>query len=159
MSDSKYLYHFIDSIRTVFDTMLQLEVSFGTPGDCQLGTQFDVSAVIGMSGDFAGTVALRMGEESARAVIAKFAGVSAPIDDPDFLDAIGELVNMIAGSAKARFAGKELSISTPSVIVGRGHRIACPVNATCVTLPCAVSCGRFSVDVAILERGSASKAA
>lgn len=149
MSDLSYVPHFKASIRAVFDSMIQMELVIGESSSGGPSRTYDVSGIIGFSGDVAGTVAIRLGEGVALAIVRKFAGIDCEMESPDFLDAVGEIVNMIAGAAKAKFEGRNVSISTPSVVVGSGHRVACPAKTTCVSIPCRLSCGEFSVDVAI----------
>ena len=156
--DARYIAHYVESVRAVFSSMVQMPVRFGDPKVRTAAQSYDISGIIGMSGDVVGSVSLRMNEAVARAVVGKFAGLSCGIDEPDFLDAMGELVNMVSGAAKAKFEGKNVSISTPSVVVGAGHRIACPVRTTCVSLPCVLECGEFSLDIAIREEGLAQAA-
>ncbi|HYD00536.1 MAG TPA: chemotaxis protein CheX, partial [Phycisphaerales bacterium] len=94
-----------------------------------------------------------------KVVIGKFAGSDYPMESADFADALGEIVNMISGAAKAKFDGKSVSISTPSVVVGTGHTIARPSRTVCISLPCKVYCGEFSIDIAIREEVQNAKAA
>lgn len=159
MSDANYVGHFKSSIRMVFDTMIQMDLVIGDPGACSLAHAYDISGIVGFSGDITGTVAVRLSEGVAKAMVGAFAGIACELDSPDFLDAVGEIVNMIAGAAKSKFEGREVSISTPSVVVGSGHRVASPARTTCMTIPCRLSCGEFSVDVAIRDLKAISHAA
>lgn len=159
MLNTQYIVPFAESVRTVFATMMQLDVKVAETQSHLVSANYDISAIIGMSGDVVGSVALRMSEQVAKAVVGKFAGLQCEIEHPDFVDAMGELVNMVAGAAKAKFEGKDVSISTPAVVVGSGHRMACPANALCVTLPCELEIGTFAIDLAIREQGNQVKKA
>jgi chemotaxis protein CheX len=159
MTDSTYVQPFTQSVRVVFETMVRMPIAFGDPSSCRLASRYDISGVIGLSGDVVGTVAMRMPDRVASEVVERFAGVRCEFDSPDFLDAIGELVNLVVGSAKARFEGKNVSISTPSVVLGSGHRLACRANTPCLTLPCLLECGEFSIDIAIRDHAVETKAA
>ncbi len=159
MSDSIYVQPFTQSVRVVFETMVRMPIAFGDPSLCRLESRYDISGVIGLSGDVVGTVALRMTDHVASAVVEKFAGVRCELDSPDFLDAVGELVNLIVGSAKAKFEGKNVNISTPSVVLGSGHRLACRASTPCLTLPCLLECGEFSIDIAIRDHAVETEAA
>jgi chemotaxis protein CheX len=159
MSDISYVQAFTQSVRVVFETMVRMPVAFGDPSSCRLASRYDISGVIGLSGDVVGMVAMRMSERVATAVVERFAGVRHELDSPDFLDAIGELANLVVGSAKAKFEGKSVSISTPSVVLGSGHRIARRANTPCLTLPCLLECGEFSIDIAIRDHGFEAQAA
>ena len=71
-------------------------------------------------------------------------------------DAVGELVNMISGAAKAKFEGKNVSISCPSVVIGKGHKVAQPSDAVCITIPFDCPAGQFSVEIAIKSAKAAA---
>lgn len=157
--DVKYINPFIEAVRSVFGTMLNLDVTLGKPQINPEIPQHDISGIIGMTGDVVGSIVLSFPAPVAKIVIGKFAGAEVPIGSPDFADALGELVNMISGAAKAKFDGKSVSISTPSVIVGAGHTVARPTKAACLSLPCSVYCGEFSIDIAIREESKQAKAA
>ncbi len=157
--DASFIKPFIESTKAVFSTMLASEVTFGRPHMVESPPRFDVSGIIGMSGDVVGSVVLSFPTPVAKVVVGKFAGSELPVESDDFADAVGELVNMISGAAKAKFDGKKVSISTPSVVVGPGHTVARPTNTVCISLPCKVYCGEFSIDVAIRTEAAAAKVA
>jgi chemotaxis protein CheX len=157
--DVKYINPFIESVRSVFSTMLHLDVALGKPFIAQVLPRYDISGIIGMSGDVVGSIVLSFPAPVATVVIAKFAGSNLEVGTPDFADALGEIVNMISGAAKAKFEGKRVSISTPSVVVGQGHTIARPSGTICISLPCKVDCGEFCIDIAIREEAKIARAA
>jgi chemotaxis protein CheX len=156
--DASYVKPFIESTKAVFSTMLSADISFGHPYAVASPPRFDVSGIIGMTGDVVGAVVLSLPTDVARKMVAKF--TSSPVDESseDFADAIGEIVNMISGGAKAQFKGKSVSISCPSVVVGPGHTVKRPSNTPCISIPCKSVFGDFSIDVSIRPE-TASKAA
>jgi chemotaxis protein CheX len=148
--DSSYILPFVKSIQNVFDTMLHLPVQVGSPTMKKTGDlSFDVSGIIGMSGDLEGAVILSFPTGTAERVIKLLTGMELSHDHADFADAIGELVNMVTGGAKAQFHGKSVSISCPSVIIGTNHVISGRKDAACISLPCNSDCGEFSIEVLI----------
>ncbi|MCH8344353.1 MAG: chemotaxis protein CheX [Planctomycetes bacterium] len=154
--DTSYVTAFIEATQIVFDTMLRMPITFGRPEVAEsLPTKFDISGIIGLSGDVVGAVVLSFPKETAEGVVTAFAGAPLSIDSDDFADAIGELANMISGNAKAKFPGRSVSISCPSVVIGKNHRIHQPSDSTCVSIPCHSSCGEFAVEVCIREVESA----
>ena len=157
--DAKYVNPFIDGVRLVFDTMIHMEVSLGKPQITEILPRHDISGIIGMTGDVVGSIVLSFPEPVAKVVITKFACQDLAVGTSDFADALGEIVNMISGVAKAKFTNKCVSISTPSVVIGPGHTIARPARTTCVCLPCHVACGEFSIDIAIREESQKLRAA
>ena len=75
-------------------------------------------------------------------------GTEMSSDHEDFADAVGELVNMVSGGAKAQFEGKEVSISCPSVVIGAKHAVYSPKDMVKIVIPFTTDCGEFAVEVA-----------
>lgn len=143
---------FINSIQNVFTTMLQLPVEIGEPALKRERTaSHDVSGIIGVSGEMVGTIVLSMPLGVAESVVSLFTGMELASDSPDFADAIGELVNMISGNAKAEFQRKGVSISCPSVVLGSNHVVSTQSGTPCVKIPCATDCGEVVLEVALRE--------
>ncbi len=151
--DTSYVTAFIDATQIVFETMLSMPVTFGPPEVAEsIPTKYDISGIIGLSGDVVGAVVLSFPKETAGSVVSAFAGEPLSVNSGDFADAIGELANMISGNAKAKFPGESLvNISCPTVVIGKNHRIHQPSDSTCVSIPCQSSCGEFAVEVCIME--------
>ncbi len=126
--DARHINAFLESTQAVFDSMVKMPPTFEKP---QLGTgkeHFDVSGVIGLSGDVVGSVIVGFSKMSAVQIASAFAGCQLDIATPDFADPIGELTNMIAGGAKAKFEGQAVSIDCPSVVIAASHQISSPSN-------------------------------
>jgi chemotaxis protein CheX len=138
--------------------MMQLPVTIGSPSIKNTpSTTYDVSGIIGMSGDVAGSVVLSFPQSTAERVVKLFTGGDYAAGTPDFADAIGELTNMISGNAKGLFQGKKkVSISCPSVIIGTGHTVARPREVPCICIPCSTDCGDLVIEIAIQERAAAA---
>ncbi|MCG3136714.1 MAG: hypothetical protein HJJLKODD_00549 [Phycisphaerae bacterium] len=151
--DVKFINPFVMAIRQVFKTMANTEIQVQKPKVASPNEGCDVSGVIGFSGDATGACILCFPKEVACKLASSFAGVELNIGDADFADAIGELANMVAGSAKAQFIGLEVSISLPSVVIGTHHNVAVttqPSNAPRLQIPCSCSLGDFHVEVAMV---------
>lgn len=111
---------------------------------------YDVSSIIGFSGDVVGTVVVSFQLEAAKKLVAAFAQMELAVDTPDFADALGELANMIAGNAK-KDLNCTANISTPSVIVGTGHHVARLTDVPTLIVPCRTPVGDFAVEVSIKQ--------
>jgi chemotaxis protein CheX len=148
--DATLIAPFISSVQHVFSTMFQLPVEVGTPSMKKGNAcSHDVSGIIGMSGEFQGNVVLSMPSDTAIAVITLFTGEKYSTDSDDFADAVGEIINMICGNAKATFQRKNVSITCPSVVVGPNHRVTGQSDIPCVLIPCTTDCGELILEVAI----------
>jgi chemotaxis protein CheX len=157
--DPNYIKPFVASIQNVFGTMLQLPVTVGEPRiKTGMAPEHDVSGIIGMSGDVTGNVVLSFKMDAAIAIVSLFCGTKLEAGSADFADAVGELVNMVSGNAKALFKDRKVSISCPSVIIGSGHHVSRPSDVPCVVIPCSTDCGEVTIEIAIKERGASAPA-
>ena len=149
--DVKYINPFLASIRNVFDTMLQIPFTIGKPSLKEDPVpRYEVSGIIGLSGNVSGCVVLNLSEELALQLASALTGEKVTELDEDCTDAIGEIANMIAGGAKKDFPGENNSISVPSIIIGR-HKVSYPRGLPVISIPCDTSAGRLAVEVALQE--------
>lgn len=150
--DVKYINPFVNAIRNVFETMVATNVKIGKPA-LQSNSDHtpDVSSVIGFSGDAVGSVVLSFPMDVACKLASKFAGVDLDENHTDFADAVGELANMVAGNAKANVQNMNMSISLPSVIVGRDHIVSQSQHTPHISFPCSTAEGDFVVNVSMKE--------
>jgi len=118
---------------------------------------YDVSGIIGLSGDFIGSIVVSFQMEAAARIVSLFAGTTLAPDSPDFPDAVGELANMIAGGTKKALGGMA-SITVPNVVIGGGHVIARLSDVPCLVIPCQTPVGSFAAEVSIkkVQRSNAS---
>lgn len=151
--DVKLIIPFINSVRQVFQTMVKVEATIGRP---QLKTDsvavYDVSSIIGFSGDVIGNVTISFQLRAAQKLVTAFAGMNIDPSSSDFIDAVGELANMIAGAAK-KDLGTAASITVPSVVIGKDHKIARLSEVPCIVIPCNTPVGDFAVEVNIKTVG------
>ncbi len=156
--DPKVIVPIVNSIRAVFTTMVKLTVTIERPQvKTNPGATYDVSGVIGLSGDLIGSIVVSFQREAAARIVSQFAGAPIEGDSPDFPDAVGELANMIAGGAKKALGGVA-SISVPNVILGPGHQVARLSDVPCLVVPCRTDAGNFAVEISIKHVGSRTTA-
>jgi chemotaxis protein CheX len=147
--DSKLILPFVQSTLNVFTTMVKVKPEVGKPHLKEgPGTTYDVSGVIGFSGDIVGSVVLSFQFETAKKMVNGLVGMEIDPSSSDFADAVGELANMIAGNAK-KDLGILANIAVPTVIIGQGHVIGRLSGVPCVVIPCRTSAGEFAVEVNI----------
>jgi chemotaxis protein CheX len=147
----KLIVPFVDAIRSVFTTMVGVPTTVERPHvKTAPAPTYDVSSIIGFSGDVVGSVVVSFQKAAAEKLATSFAGSPIDPNTPDFADALGELANMIAGSAK-KHLGNMASITVPSVVIGTGHTIARLSDVPCVVIPCKTEVGDFAVEVSIKQ--------
>ena len=87
---------------------------------------WDLSALIALSGEVKGLVAISMKNPTASKITAKLTGLEDFSSD-DMADAVGEIVNIIAGNVKKNLEEMfKIIISLPKVIKGMAHMVAIP---------------------------------
>ena len=146
---SKLILPFVNSTRQVFKTMVKVDTKILTPHRKENPlVSYDVSGIIGFSGEIIGSAVVSFQAAAARKLVEAFAGMDLELTSPDFADAIGELANMIAGSAK-KDLGATANITVPSVVIGSGHLIARLSGVPCIVIPCETPVGNFAVEVNI----------
>jgi len=157
--DVRFINPFVESVCNTFETMCNLKVTIGKP---ELKTTddplCDVSGIIGFSGDAAGSVVIHYGFDIASKIATAFAGVDITPEHDDFSDAIGELTNIVAGGAKSKFEGLNISISLPNVIIGKDHNVSPSKSTPRLIIPCKTDIGTFYVEVGMVLAGQASGA-
>ena len=108
-----------DALEEVVGTSFGTRPEFVPPIDSVKG----MSAIISMSGDISGYLALHMSPEDACNIAGIMLGDSYPEVDDIVCDAIGELANMLGGSLK-KFSGRygePFRISVPTIVHGKDY--------------------------------------
>lgn len=125
----EFINPFIDATRNVFATMCGVEIvrkKLFLKDDYKM--MGDVSGVMGLSGTASGSVVVSLPKDLACSIVAQMLGEEkVPADlTSDVCDGIGEIINMIAGQAKAMLVKTKyhFTISIPSVVSGQGHEIS-----------------------------------
>lgn len=147
--DAKIINLFIESVSELFAMMLNCPVamdkaSVATP----VVARQELIGLIGMSGWMRGTVALILPVETACAIAERFAGMPVGSED-ELTDAVAELVNILAGGAKAKLNGgaNPITLSLPNVIRGKGQTILAPSYARWIELAFTSDLGDFHVRI------------
>ncbi len=149
----EWINPFIEATEEIIDTVAMIQVKRGNLALKKDSTvAYDVSGIIGITGEATGSIALSFPKKSALAVVSNFTGEDVIGIDNDTTDAIGELTNMIAGRAKKIFSEKniKLKISVPNVVVGKNHSISTPKNAPSIVIPFESDAGEFAIQVSLM---------
>ena len=130
----QYIQPFIKVCETVFRDFCQTEVKAGRVFFVEKDeyvTNWDISGIIGLSGEVTGAVAISLKEVTAIRVTKLLTGQDHKNIDEDVTDAVGEIINIIAGNVKKNFEDElRIKISLPSIIKGKAHSIVWPSEKT-----------------------------
>jgi len=138
------------AITEVCGMMLGETVTVGSP-DAADGlthrTGAGVRGSIDITGDLVGEATIHLPTETAVNLVTAFVGADTQPDDESFVDAIGELANMVVGSAKAHFEGLNCSISCPTVRLVAQTSTGDDVRRPDLCLPVTGQSGDFAIEV------------
>jgi chemotaxis protein CheX len=147
--DVAYINPFVESVGSVFETMLSVSPKRGevriSDGE---GTGAGLTSLIGISGMMHGCVALCFPPPTALALAGRMTGSALDSVNDEVVDAISELVNMVAGSAKAKFnADPPLELGLPTVVEGSGYRVKFPSKSVWLEVRFSSDAGDFSMEL------------
>jgi len=128
-----YVEPFVEVTVSTFKEFVGVEVSPRHPHflDPDKAFEWDISAVIGLSGAVKGAVIVSMKADLAIKLTDILTGAGHTELDADVIDAIGEVNNIIAGNIKPKVPnGDRIVISIPTIIRGKEHSIAWPSKQT-----------------------------
>ncbi len=148
--DVSYINPFISATIECFKKMIFTDV---TPMSPSLKNQpfptYDISGVIGLSGEAQGSISLSFPQDVAIRVISSMLSAQITDKSPELIDGIGEIANIVAGNAKRGLSKFNLSISLPNVILGRNHVIGGQSGVPTIIVPFTSNLGFFSMEVAL----------
>ncbi|MCL2809851.1 MAG: chemotaxis protein CheX [Treponema sp.] len=126
----QYIQPFVEGSEEVFRDLCNTEVKAGRAffvSKDEFETIWDISGIIGLSGEANGAVALSLKEPTAIDLTKILTGSEHDSIDKFVTDAMGEIINIIAGNVKNVFEKKHrIKISMPSIIKGKAHSIVWP---------------------------------
>jgi len=126
----EYIQPFIEGTEEVFRDLCNTEIKASRPyfvSKDEFETIWDVSGIIGLSGEANGAVAISIKETTAFKLTSILTGKEYTSVDREVTDMLGEVINIIAGNVKNVFEKKHrVKISIPSIIKGKAHTIVWP---------------------------------
>ena len=150
----QYIQPFIEVSKSTFKDFVGAELTAGRPYFQEKGSpnEWDISGVIGLSGEARGAVVIGMKSALAIKLTDMLTGSKHSKMDDEVVDAIGEIVNIISGNAKKGLEETfRLIISLPTIIRGPGHQIKWPHDqARIICIPFTIfESETFTLSVAI----------
>jgi chemotaxis protein CheX len=120
--DKRLLHAFVDGVIKTLATIAQTETKVGKPFiEPEFSDKGDIAGMVGMvAPPLKGTLLLSFSKDSILHIIENMLGEKHTGIDADVSDAVGELTNMIYGTAKTALnqMGYNFEMAIPSVIRG-----------------------------------------
>ncbi len=150
---AEYLNCVITGVLDVIDQCFHVDCKKGKPYVYQNDINLNhLSAVIRMSGDKKGAFIIALSEDDAKKMAGALIMEEKQFLDKDVMDAIGEIINMISGSAKGKLTelGFTFKLSTPTFVLGKGTRLFKDVElAPYICVPFVTDVGEFTIQVSL----------
>ncbi len=139
----------IEIVNEIYSTMIFMDVEYMDDSRVYQTLSTGISSIVGLGGDVRGVVSVHMETGAALKTTENLLGIALEEIDDDVKDAIGELVNMIAGGVKIFFSdnGIDAKLAIPSTIAGKGYRTGGITGATSVKVPFSIEGGSFMVEL------------
>jgi chemotaxis protein CheX len=130
---TRYIKPFVEVTLSTFKEFVGIDIDPKNPFFLDPEKEFgwDISSVIGLSGAVKGAVIISMKQELAIRVTEILTETTHEELDADVVDAVGEIVNIVAGNIKPKVPnGDRIVISIPTIVKGKEHYIAWPSKQT-----------------------------
>jgi chemotaxis protein CheX len=141
----------VEGVDSVFETMLDVQ-----PKRCPVriargnGEGSALTSLVGFSGQVQGVVVLRFPPSTALQLAGRMLGTQMGQMNDEVIDAIAEIVNMVAGSAKAKFGcDPPLELGLPTVVDGSDYRVKYPSKSVWLQVPFESEAGKFALEVTV----------
>lgn len=146
---------FLEAVFDVFNTMLDAPAERGEVKlTKETANPYDLMALVGISGESRGTVAIALPSKTALGIVGRIAGIEFEEVDETVVDGIAEIINMIGGSAKAKIGsegGKPMDLGLPTVVRGEFVRINHPMNTAWLQVGFESDLGPFLIRITFEE--------
>lgn len=149
-----FINPFIDSTLRSLDMMAGIKAEkIGLEVKDDHITAYEISSIIGITGETSGSIIISMGEQLACRIASNMLMEDIQTMNRTVEDAIGEIGNIVVGDARRTLIqdGFSLNISIPTVVIGAGHRISRPGDIPCIAIPFSTDFGVFEVNVGLRE--------
>jgi chemotaxis protein CheX len=147
---------FSKAAKSVFKDMFGIEATESGAREL-MGTEdhgWDITGLVGLAGQAQGILAIRL-TQSLVASLLEGSGVTVEgTDEIRQLEGglVGEMTNIIAGSALSLLPDLDMEIAPPVIVRGVNHKIGWPNIAPVVAISFEFPKGSFEVDLCIKQR-------
>ena len=141
----------IKGSESVFESMLGWDVKGKEPVEMPINaSSSETSVVISIVGNVSGAITFKCTKAFAKAIASTMVGAEVEDGSDDMKDAVGELLNMVVGTAKATYSSDDaFKISLPTTIIGGDYTVHIKANSSDTTSLIDFACdkGAFSIEV------------
>ena len=148
--NSQYITPLLEATISVLSTMAMIDV---TPGEPSIKTNTtnlgDITSTIALAGQKQqGSLAISFSKQAILTITKNMLGETLEHIDETVADVVGEITNMITGSAKRIYSeqGMEFDLTRPTTTIGSDHPITHTVTGTTIVLPFNTNSDAFYIE-------------
>jgi chemotaxis protein CheX len=153
--DASIVAAFSQAAKNTFKDMFGLDAV--ESGSRELGGgenhAWDLTGLIGIAGQAQGVIAIRLTESLVAGLLAGSGVSTGSEEERKQLEGglVGEMTNIIAGSAITAMHGLDMEIAPPVVVRGPNHSIGWPTIAPVTAISFRLPSGSFEIDLCIRQ--------
>lgn len=148
--NTKLREEIIAATQEIFSTMIMMEVGgLSNSQDSVFVNTSNISTMLGLGGEIRGLLAIHFPEDVAIGITSNFLGMAVDGLNDDVRDAIGEIVNMVAGNLKVFLTQNRVQteLAIPTTVIGDSYRTSGLAGAHKVEIPFICKPGSFVVEL------------
>ena len=148
--DAELINAFIEATLYTLETTASVQFSALEPFlKNERAARGDISGVIELSGDFTGTVSVSFARQTILDIVSRMFGEKMTELNDDIKDAVGEILNMIAGRLNTQLAdsGRSLKAKFSEVLTGDRHVVPHLANRPVIAIPLNTDSGIITLEV------------
>ena len=150
--DAAIINSFVDALVTILETYSVGEIKACKPfAKKTTGSFGDISGILKLSGEFDGSVAVTFLADCILGVVSNMFGEEMTEVNDEIKDAVGEMVNMMAGQVNTKMTemGKTLKAELNTVTMGKDHTIEHISGHPVIIMPYKSNAGNFVLEVCL----------
>lgn len=148
--DAKIINIFLAEGVKTFQEMFGIKPEVKEPHllDIHAGHQWEITGLLGITGDCKGVVGFRLHKTLARKML-MLSGLECTKEDfeENEIALVSEFTNIVSGHAVSEIKDHNVDISPPFCVSGHNHMISWPRSIPVVGIPYVTPYGPFEVDV------------
>lgn len=152
--DAAVVNSFVESIVTILETYRVGEIKALKPYlKKEKGTPGDIAGMMKLEGDVKGSVAVAFTDVCILGIVSNMFGEQMTEMNDEIKDAVGEMVNMMAGQVNTKMTqiGKQIKAAFNTVYMGRNYPVSHIEGRPVIAMPYKSNTGRFILEVCFEE--------
>jgi chemotaxis protein CheX len=152
--DTSIIAAFTQAATTTFRDMFGIAAALSGTAELSSSQEehgWDITGLVGLAGQAQGVVAIRLPQPILSTLLSGSGVSAAGVLEGRQLESglVGEMMNIIAGSAVSAIRDLNIEIAPPVIVRGPNHKIGWPSIAPVIALSFGIPSGSFEIDLCV----------